>query len=434
MPHYDTREIQALIQPGRVHHSIYSDPQIFALEMARIFGRAWHYIGHESQVPDTGDFITTTVAGKPVIMIRHNDTTVRVLLNHCPHRGAEILSGSCGRAKLLRCCYHGWAFRTDGTLVSIPGQEDYTQGDVCPGNPDYDMVALRTENYRGFVFSTLCEDGPDLETFLGQSIRVLDNMVDRSPTGKLEVAGGCFRALHRNNWKIYLENLHDGVHPLFVHQSSIAASQTQIKVLQDKGNATSVPFPLQVVQANNQPLDAMKELEVSCYAYGHSDMRGFRDPRDTDDPVVHRYIDEMEKQLGKEKADNILDLNLHNSCFYPGASAHPSFLQMRKIIPVAPDRTIIEAWVFRWDGVPEEVHRRNIVYANTVHSPSSIIKIDDLEAYRRVQDGVAADVDGWLSQYRRLSDDTAKESSDSALSEHFIRNQYRAWTDYMCAE
>jgi phenylpropionate dioxygenase-like ring-hydroxylating dioxygenase large terminal subunit len=433
MTHYNNNEIKALIKPGKVHHSIYSDPDIFALEISQIFGRAWNYIGHESQVSETGSFITTTLANKPVIMIRHNDDTVRVLLNHCPHRGAEIVSGNCGQAKLLRCCYHGWAFRTDGTLLSIPGQEDYSKGNVCPGNPDYNMVSIRTENYRGFIFSTLQREGPDLKSFLGNVTRVLDNMVDRSPTGKLTVTGGCFRALHRNNWKIYLENLHDGVHPLFVHQSSVAASQKQIKALQDAGTNT-VPFPLQIVQANNQSLDAMKELEVSCYEHGHSDMRGFRDPRDTDDEVVHHYIDEMEKQLGKDKADNILNLNLHNSCIYPGASAHPSFLQMRKIIPVAPDKTIIEAWVYRWDGVPDEVHRRNIIYANTVHSPASIIKIDDLEAYSRVQKGVAADTDGWLSQYRKLTDDAAKETSDSALSENFIRNQYRAWLNYMCSE
>ncbi len=431
MSEYDRKKITNLVRADSVHHSVYTDPNIFSLEMSRIFARTWNYIGHESQVSKPGDYITTTLAGKPVIMIRHNDESIRVLQNRCPHRGAKILGGDCGQAKMMRCPYHGWAFRSDGSLLSIPGQEDYADSEVKPGNPAFNMSVVRSANYRGFVFATLATDSPELALFLGDVTRVLDNMIDRSPTKKLEVTGGCFRAMHRNNWKIYLENLHDGVHPLFVHQSSIAASQSQLNKA-EKGTSSKSSFPLQVVQGNNQGLSAMQDLEVNCYPYGHSDMRGFRDPRNTDDDITQRYINEMDKQLGKEASTKILNLNLHNSCFYPSASAHPSFLQMRKIIPVAPDRTIIEAWVFRWGGVPEEVHRRNITYTNTVHSPASIIKIDDLEAYYRVQQGVDADADGWVSQHRRFHSAQTSEQNDCALSEHFIRNQYRSWLKYMC--
>ena len=423
MVSYDNKFLKSLIQPSQVHRQIYTDENIFKLEIERIFGRTWNYVGHESQVEKPGDYFTTTIANQPIVMLRHSDKQIVVLHNRCPHRGAKLLSQECGHSKLIRCCYHGWAFRTDGSLFSIPGQEDY--GEYGSNNPAFNMSALRFENYRGFIFANLSEDGPNLKDFLGGVRRVIDNMVERSPTGKLKVTGGCFQAMHRNNWKIYLENLHDGVHPLFVHQSSISASQEQIRLREN------IPLPLQLIQANNQPLAQMKELEVTCYKNGHSDMRGFRDPRDTDDAVVHDYIDELEKQLGEEKALDILNLNLHNSCLYPNASAHPSFLQMRKIIPVAVDRTIVEAWVFRWEGAPDAIHKRNITYANTVHSPASVIKIDDLEAYRRVQEGLNCEAPEWIDQGRRYGRDGENNLSDCALSEEYIRNQYRAWLQYI---
>ena len=84
-------EIARLIEPGRVHRSVYTDPDLFELEMERIFGRAWLFVGHESQVPQAGDYITTELGRQPVIMVRHRDGNVNVLLNRCTHRGAADL-------------------------------------------------------------------------------------------------------------------------------------------------------------------------------------------------------------------------------------------------------------------------------------------------------------------------------------------------------
>jgi phenylpropionate dioxygenase-like ring-hydroxylating dioxygenase large terminal subunit len=77
-------EIDKLIEPGRVHRSVYTDPELFELEMERIFGRAWLFVGHESQVPHAGDYITTELGRQPVIMVRHRDGSINVLLNAAP--------------------------------------------------------------------------------------------------------------------------------------------------------------------------------------------------------------------------------------------------------------------------------------------------------------------------------------------------------------
>ena len=74
-----------LVQADRVHKSVYTDPEIFELEMDRVYGQAWLYVGHESQVPNTGDYFTTRLGREPVVMLRHSDGAVHVLYNRCPH-------------------------------------------------------------------------------------------------------------------------------------------------------------------------------------------------------------------------------------------------------------------------------------------------------------------------------------------------------------
>ena len=91
-------EIAKLIEPGRVHRRVYTDPDLFELEMDRIFGRAWLFVGHTSQVPNPGDFITTDLGRQPIILVRHRDGSVHVLLNRCTHRGAKVVNERRGHA------------------------------------------------------------------------------------------------------------------------------------------------------------------------------------------------------------------------------------------------------------------------------------------------------------------------------------------------
>ena len=428
---YDTDHICSLVRPDCVHKDVYLDPEIFNLEVKRIFARSWNYLCHESQIAHPGDYLTSEIAGNPIIVIRDEDNTIRVLHNRCAHRGAKLLGNEQGNATVISCSYHGWCYKTNGELLSIPCRENYRNTEIGTGQSDYGLSEIRSESYRGFIFANLSASSPGLADCLGGARRALDNMVDRSPEGELEAVESSFRAVYRNNWKIYLENLHDGMHPLTVHQSSIAASQGQIGKIEQTSGMTP-PLALQLVRANAQSYQQMKELEVTCYEYGHSDMRGFRNPDNDTDPVYREYVNRHQRQYGKEKSAEILNTNLHNVSFYPNASAHPRFLQMRVIKPIAGDRTAIEINVFRWKGAPDEINRRNITYANTVHSPSSLIKPDDLEAYRRVQEGLRSSGREWISQHSLFdpaSDDTTPQS---ALSEHYIRNQYRAWLAYMC--
>src|SRR6185503_581527 len=122
----DRTALEALVEADRVHRDLYIDPELFQLEMERLWSRAWIYAGHESQVPNQGDYLTVDIAAQPLILLRHPDGSLRVLVNRCAHKGTKILGEPAGNAgKTLRCPYHAWSYRLDGSLLNIPLQQGY---------------------------------------------------------------------------------------------------------------------------------------------------------------------------------------------------------------------------------------------------------------------------------------------------------------------
>src|SRR6185437_5584732 len=164
--------IRALVRDDAVHRDVYVNPELFDLEMQRLWRSAWTYAGHGSQVPNTGDFITVNIARQPLLMLRGSDGSVRVLLNRCAHKGAKILgaaAGNCG--KLLRCSYHGWTYSLDGSLRTVPVKSGYAgtrfaESEAATGLMSVGGVAV----YRGFVFVRLNRTGMSFEEYFGESL------------------------------------------------------------------------------------------------------------------------------------------------------------------------------------------------------------------------------------------------------------------------
>lgn len=429
-----TQALAALVRGDSVHKSVYTDPRIFELEMQRIYGRAWIYVGHESQVPATGDYHTTRLGDQDVVMVRAADGRVHVLYNRCPHKGAKVVAEGDGCAgKFFRCSYHAWTFKLDGSHLAAPLKKGLEGTCYDPAHPDFSMRRLaRVDSYRGFVFASQAADGPDLRSFLGGVASSIDNLCDRSPEGEVEVAGGVFRVLQQSNWKVFYENLHDTMHARVTHESSFVAAREEAKQLGE------MPFELLIMDGNGEPYEFWEKLELRAYRNGHGYMEGIFDPTAaTRDPVSRAHFEALARVRGEDGARAILGMNRHNTVIYGSGSPHTVFQQFRVIRPLSVDRTLVEIQVFRLKGAPAQLFDRALTYANLINSPSSNVMPDDVEVYRRCQEGNRTRGGEWVSLHRYAGTDRALEDgmvSTNGTSELPMRNQFAAWRAYMLAD
>ena len=116
----------AVIDPatGKIDRRIFSDQAVYDDEMARIFGRGWPMIGHESLVPEPDDFFHTYMGEDPVILTRDGGGRLHALLNMCRHRGNRVVRCDDGNARRFMCTYHGWTYGNDGALVHVAGASE----------------------------------------------------------------------------------------------------------------------------------------------------------------------------------------------------------------------------------------------------------------------------------------------------------------------
>ena len=423
--------LAGLIRGDSVHKSVYTDPLIFEMEMQRIYGQAWIYVGHESQVPNPGDTHTTRLGDQDVVMVRATDGGVNVLYNRCAHKGARLVpDGDVNVGKFFRCPYHAWTYKLDGEHLSAPLREGFENTCFDPKHPDFSMRRLaRVENYRGFVFASQAPEGPDLKSFLGGVITSIDNLCDRSPLGEVEVAGGLFRVLQPSNWKVFYENLHDTMHARVTHESSFMAAREEAKEI------GSMPLELHIMDGNGEPYAFWEKLALVAYDNGHGYMEGIFDPGAADrDPVTRAHFQSLSQAHGEERARAILGMNRHNTIIYGSGSPHTVFQQFRVIRPLAVDRTLVEIQTFRLKGAPPALFKRALVYANIINSPTSNVMPDDIEVYGRCQEGNLNAGGDWVSMHRYDGTDRAMQGgmvSTNGTSELPMRNQFKAWKQFM---
>jgi len=423
--------VAALFQEDRVHRDVYLDPDVFALEMEQLWTRTWVYVGHASQVPNNGDYYATDIAGQPVIMVRHTDGSVRVLMNRCAHKGARLVSDACGNTgKFFRCPYHAWTYKTDGSLLSIPLKNAYEKTSLSSCEASKGMVAVaNVAQHRGFVFARLAAEGPTLEEFFGESLSSIDNMADRSPEGELEIAGGCLRYVHDCNWKMFVENLNDTMHPMVAHESSAGTA----KRLWD-GKPADAPKPMAIEQFVPFVSDYkfFEDMGVRVFENGHS-YSGVNFSIHSGYAAIPAYEEAMQAAYGPERTRAILGTTRHNTVYYPSLTIKGAIQTIRVVRPLAADKTLIESWTFRLKGAPDELLQRTITYNRLINSPMSVVGHDDLHVYRAMQDGLRASGNEWVSLHRD-HDPAESESADlvvNGTSEISMRNQFRAWRKFM---
>jgi choline monooxygenase len=187
----------------------YWAPEFYAREEERIFLREWLCVGRAEQVPNTGDFFTTEVCGRPLIIVREKGGGIRAHLNSCRHRGTAIAEGD-GHCTAFHCPYHNWTYALSGELLGTPEMEEARGFD----KGQYGLLPVKLETWGGFLFVNFDPGSPPLWELLGELPELMKNY-------KVEEMVCTRRQTYevRCNWKVYVENAMEEYHTPTVHKS-----------------------------------------------------------------------------------------------------------------------------------------------------------------------------------------------------------------------
>jgi fatty-acyl-CoA synthase len=406
-----------LVLPDRVNSRVYTDEAIFNDEMEKIWQKDWLYVGHDSEVPNPGDYVARRMGRQPVVLARGTDNTVRVLMNRCPHRGNTVCLEDSGTVDHFRCAYHGWMFNTDGTPKGIPYSVGY--GSEFQ-KTDFSMsVAPRMEIYRGFVFASLNATGISLKGKLGRTAEYLDRFCDTAPDGEVDLSAGALKTRVHGNWKMVYENICDGYHPPFLHRSVFAGASRDGLVIGDA--------------YGDQSLIVTRDLDN-----GHMMLDFTETNRLTGGPVfdiggvvppeaVAAHRAGVKARLGDEKGEQVMSDGLSNVSICPNLGL--LYQDVRVIEPVGPNETIIYNFPALLKGAPKEVNRARLYQEVRAYGPAGSVGPDDHEIYERNQIGFDAKLNNWVQlrrglerQYRDDDGTLVGNASDEVTQRAFWRH------------
>lgn len=198
-------EVLEDVRRGMIPAHLYNDREIFELERDRLFGRAWVFVAHESEIPSAGDYVVRRVLEDSFIVTRDEHGDIRAMFNMCLHRGMQVCRAEMGNASHFRCPYHGWSYRNDGRIVGLPFHKDAYGGEAGFQRKGQRLLpAPSLDSYNGMIFLSLDPEAPPLADYLGDFRFYLDYYTKQSPSG-IELHGPQ-RWRVKANWKIGAEN------------------------------------------------------------------------------------------------------------------------------------------------------------------------------------------------------------------------------------
>ncbi|MGQ7817940.1 anthranilate 1,2-dioxygenase large subunit [Metapseudomonas furukawaii] len=371
----------------RIARDMFTEPELFDLEMELIFERNWIYACHESEIPNAHDFMTMRAGRQPMIITRDGNGQLHALINACQHRGATLTRVAKGNQSTFTCPFHAWCYKSDGRLVKVKAPGEYPEGfDKATRG----LKKARIESYKGFVFISLDPTGTDsLEDFLGDAKVFFDMMVAQSPTGELEVLPGRSTYTFDGNWKLQNENGLDGYHVSTVHYNYVATVQHRQQVNAAKG-AASGTLDYSKLGAG----DAETDDGWFSFHNGHSVL--FSDmPNPTVRPGYATVMPRLVEEYGQARAEwmmhRLRNLNIYPSLFFMDQISS----QLRIVRPVAWNKTEIISQCIGVKGESDADRESRIRQFEDFFNVSGLGTPDDLVEFREQQRGFQGRLERW---------------------------------------
>ena len=432
--------LKMLVDPegGRQDARVYTDPDVYERELSNIFGRCWLCLGHESQLANKGDYFAAYMGEDAVIVTRHRDGAIHVMLNQCRHRGTKLCRGDFGNVKSFTCSYHGWCYGTDGRLLGMP----HEKSEGYYGNfdkSDWGLIkAPRVETYKGLIFATWDEQAEPLLDYLGEAAWYMDAVLDRREGGTE------FASLHRwrvrANWKFGAEQ-----HASDFHHA--ACSHVSWKEALYPGASIS--------RLTDEPLPMEYGLQYSSPRLGHG--AGWMTwPEDiilleavpTQDPRVIEWLkgeggEIQRKRLGEARGDKmaVLHMNIFPNLTFNRAEGYVRFWQ-----PKGPYECEVWNYTIVNKEDPQEIKDAWVRGGSQAFSAAGVLEQDDTENAACIGMGLR----GWKARrtHLNISMGTGKAQANRknpghpegfdgpgnisfVYSEEALRGFYRRWAELM---
>lgn len=210
-------QLNAGLEVGEIPLSVYGNQDIYRRELRSIFGRAWVFLAHESEIAANGDYVLRKVGEDNFVLVRDEEGEVRVFFDACRHRGVQVCRADSGNTSHFRCPYHGWTYNTRGELIGAPLWQNAFAG--MDKRENGLVPAAEVDSYQGLIFATLDPTAPSLPDYLGGMTWYLDLVFGLNEYG-VEVMGPPQRFIIDANWKSGADNFAgDDYHLGTLHRS-----------------------------------------------------------------------------------------------------------------------------------------------------------------------------------------------------------------------
>lgn len=423
------------LRQGLLPAKVFNSREIYDLELRRVFARSWVFIGLEQEVPNPNDFVARYIGEDPFVLVRDGDGALRVLLNACRHRGAQICRVQSGNAKAFVCPFHGWTFRNTGDLVGVPVR---TQGYAKLELGKWGLFAApHVHVFNGLVFANLDPDAVSFDEYIGSYKWYLDIQFNLTEGG-MELLGEPHRWVVDANWKQGAENFcGDSSHTQMTHKSIMEVG---------------IADPL----AANAPSQAngLHIHDIDGYAISVRRIQG-------GDPFLC-YPEEVRRHFTSDKL-NADQFNfarqslLQNGTLFPNFSflhiaatdsldrPDATFLTLRVWQPKGPDKMEIWNWILAPKEASAEYKRRAYQVGMSSFGPAGSFEADDVAVWpgvTRSASTVFAEINdikfnyqmglGEMSAHAPLSDWIGPGVADSSnAGEGGLRTFHRTWYERM---
>lgn len=360
----------------KVSRKVFTSEEIYLSEKKHIFGKSWIYLGHESQIPNPGDYILSYIAETSVIVSRDKNQSIHVSINSCSHRGLPVARVDKGNVKRFICPYHNWSFDLEGNLSAIP-QERGVANKLCKAELGLKKIP-RVEKFCGMIFGCLDPEVESLDSYLGDMRFYLECIFDRC-TGGSQVLGVPAKWLINTNWKLPVENqLGDVAHGPFLHGAFLKGSPQAAEleaqgfnVVPKPGHGLSVRLmeegtPVEKCMAGSDGF-TLFDKEVSAY--------------------MKEQHQEVERRLGKVRA------RLRPLCYsvYPNLSLLWTNNTIRQSHPRGPGKTEYWSWWVVDKDIPDHIKQKLQGNYTFFFGPGGALEQEDSEAWSQQFIGASSD-------------------------------------------